>query len=291
MTARGLDHIVHAVSDLDAAADFYRRAGFKVGARNRHPWGTHNHVVQFPNFFIEVLTVAEPEKLGDDGLSQRFGIPGREAIARGDGFAMLVLESTDSEADVTDFARHGIGISKVLPFSRQAMLPDGSATTVGFSLVFAKDALSPNTTFFTCKQQNPAAFWKPDFQQHPNGASGVLGAVLGAENPADHHIFLEAFTGVRDLRSNSLGVTATTPRGDVEIMDATAFGGQFGIAPKADHEGALLKGLRLSVPNLDILEHAFETGGVTFHRQAGRIVVPPQAAFGATLIFETPARI
>lgn len=286
MMARGLDHIVHAVGDLDAAADFYRRAGFKVGARNRHPWGTHNHVVQFPGFFIEVLTVAEPEKLGDDGLSQRFGIPGREAIARGEGLAMLVLESTDSEADVADFARQGIGNSQVLPFSRQAVLPDGNATTVGFSLAFAKDVLSPGTTFFTCKQQNPAAFWKPDFQQHPNGASGVLGAVLVAENPADHHIFLEAFTDVRDLHASSLGMIARTPRGDVEIMDAVAFRGQFGNVPKASGEGASLKGLRLAVPDPDALEAALKTGGVTSHRFAGRVVVPPEAAFGATLIFE-----
>ena len=28
----GLDHIVHAVGDVDAAADFYVRAGFTVGA-------------------------------------------------------------------------------------------------------------------------------------------------------------------------------------------------------------------------------------------------------------------
>lgn len=289
--ARGLDHIVHAVGDLDAAADFYRRAGFKVGARNRHPWGTHNHVVQFPGFFIEVLTVAEPEKLGEDGLSQRFGIPGREAIARGDGLAMLVLESIDSEADAADFAQHGIGVSDVLPFSRQAMLPDGSATTVGFSLVFARDAQSPHMTFFTCKQQNPAAFWKPDFQQHPNGASGVLGAVLVAENPADHHIFLGAFTGVRDLHSSSLGITAKTPRGDVEIIDAVAFHDQFGGVAELDGEGASLKGLRLAVPDLDVLETKLKAGGVISHRFAGRVVVPPEAAFGATLIFETPARI
>jgi catechol 2,3-dioxygenase-like lactoylglutathione lyase family enzyme len=42
----GLDHIVHAVRDLDAAAEFYARAGFTVVARNRHAWGTHNRIVQ-----------------------------------------------------------------------------------------------------------------------------------------------------------------------------------------------------------------------------------------------------
>ena len=70
---RGLDHIVHAVRNLDAAADLYRRLGFTVGARNRHPWGTHNHIVQFPGFFIELLTLAEPDKLGSDGFSTLFG--------------------------------------------------------------------------------------------------------------------------------------------------------------------------------------------------------------------------
>src|SRR5438132_324481 len=59
----GLDHIVHAVRDLDAAAELYRRLGFTVGAPNKHPWGTHNRIVQLPGFFIELLTVAEPERL------------------------------------------------------------------------------------------------------------------------------------------------------------------------------------------------------------------------------------
>lgn len=285
--ARGLDHIVHAVRDLDAAADFYRRAGFRVGARNRHPWGTHNHVMQFPGFFIEILTVAEPSRLGDDGLSERFGIPNREAIARGDGFSMLALESGDSDADVADFARSGIGVSQALPFSREAVLPDGSTTTVGFSLVFAKDAQSPGTTFFTCRQHNPAAFWKPDFQQHANGASGVLGAVLVADNPADHHIFLAAFTGVRDLHASSAGVTAHTPRGDVEIMEPVAFRDQFGVAPKADGgEASSLKGLRLSAPDLDSVARMLDDSGILFRRHMERVVIPPEAAFGATLIFE-----
>ncbi len=288
---RGLDHIVHAVADLDAAADFYRRAGFKVGARNRHPWGTHNYVVQFPGFFIEILTVAEPSRLGGDGLSKHFGIPNRDAIARGDGFSMLVLESKDSEADVADFARSGIGISDALPFSRDAKLPDGSTVTVGFSLAFARDALSPCTGFFTCRQHNPAAFWKSDYQRHANGASGVLGAVLVADNPADHHIFLEAFTGVRDLHATSAGVTAHTPRGDVEIMETVSFRDRFGIVSSVDGEGASLKGLRLSVRDIGAAERALKDGGIASHRHMARLVIGPETAFGATLIFESPAKI
>lgn len=286
---RGLDHIVHAVSDLDAASEFYRRAGFTVGARNRHPWGTHNHVVQFPGFFIEILTVAEPDKLGDDGLSKHFGIPAREAIAQGDGFSMLVMESTDSEADATDFARSGIGISGVLPFSREAKLPDGRAVTVGFSLAFVRDPLSPRTGFFTCRQHNPAVFWKPDYQRHANGAGGVLGIVLAAETPAAHATFLKAFTGVSDLRVTSASVTAHTPRGDVEIVTPASFHDRYGATVKPGGEGASLQGLRLSVPDIEVTEMALKANGVASHRHAGRLIVLPAAAFGTTLIFERRA--
>jgi len=288
---RGLDHIVHAVSDLDAAVDFYRRAGFQVGARNRHPWGTHNHVVQFPGFFIEVLTVAEPEKLAGEGLARIFGIPNRDAIARGDGFSMLLLESRDIDQDMADFERNGIVASFVLPFSRGAMLPDGSTTTVGFSLVFARDTLSPHTGFAVCQQHNPAAFWNPDYQRHANGTSGVLASVLVADNPTDHHVFLKAFTGVRDLHATSIGVTARTPRGDVEIMEPVSFHDQFGTTPALDGKGASLRGLRFAVPDIAAVEQILKSGGVASHRHLKRLIVPPKEAFGATLIFETTGRI
>lgn len=288
---RGLDHIVHAVRDLDAAADFYRRAGFTVSARNVHPWGTHNHVVQLPGFFIEVLTVGEPGKLVGEGLARVFGIANRDAIARGDGFSMLALESRDINADVEDFKRHGIGISPALPFTRDATLPDGSTITVGFTLAFARDDMSPHAGFFAIQHRDPALFYKKELQQHANGASGVLGAVLVADNPTDHHIFLGALTGVRDLHSSSIGVTANTPRGDVEIIEAISFRDQFGTLPKLDGEGASIKGLRLAVPDIDATERALKSGGVASHRHIGRLVVPSEAAFGATLIFEAPSKI
>ena len=57
--ARGLDHLVLAVHDLDAAGRFYERLGFQVGTRNRHPWGTENRLVQFPGSFIELISAGE----------------------------------------------------------------------------------------------------------------------------------------------------------------------------------------------------------------------------------------
>ncbi|MBN8982251.1 MAG: VOC family protein [Rhizobiales bacterium] len=287
--ARGLDHIVHAVRNLDAAAEFYRRAGFAVSARNIHPWGTHNHVVQFPGFFIEVLTVGEPDKLKGDGLAKIFGIANRDRIARGDGFSMLAFESTNIEADVEDFKKRGIGISGPLPFSREAKLPDGKTITVGFTLAFARDELSPHAGFFAIQHRDASMFYKKELQQHANGARGVLGAVMVADNPTDHHIFLGNVTGVRELHSSSLGLVANTPRGDVEIEEATAFRDQFGVTPKVERTGATIEGLRLAAPDLDAVERILKAGNIASHRHIGRLVVKPEAAFGATLIFETPA--
>ena len=95
----GIDHIVHAVRDLDAAAEFYASAGFTVGARNRHAWGTHNRIVQLKDCFIEILEVAEPEKIAPHtGRSFSFGAFNRDFLSLREGFSMLILNSRDAAA-------------------------------------------------------------------------------------------------------------------------------------------------------------------------------------------------
>lgn len=291
MRPRGLDHIVHVVRDLDAAAAFYRRAGFCVGARNIHPWGTQNHIVQLPGFFIEVLAVAEPDKLVGEGLARHFGIPNHEAALRGEGFSFLILESTDIDADVADLAGSRIGASPALAFMRQATLADGGSTTIGFAMAFARDDASPHAGFAVCRQSNPQAFWNAAYQQHANTVAGVHGAVLVAENPADHHIFLSAFTGVRVLQSSSIGIATQTPRGDVTIMDASSFRNRFGVTPDIHGEAMALAGLRLAVGDMAALEAHLQRNEIDAHRHMGCVIVAPQAAFGATLIFEPAASV
>ncbi|NIQ53863.1 MAG: VOC family protein, partial [Gammaproteobacteria bacterium] len=44
-TRRRIDHLVHAVDDLDAAAAAYEDLGFLVTPRADHPFGTSNRLV------------------------------------------------------------------------------------------------------------------------------------------------------------------------------------------------------------------------------------------------------
>jgi hypothetical protein len=285
--ARGLDHIVHAVRDLDAGADLYRRLGFTVGARNRHPWGTHNHIVQLPGFFIEVLTMAEPDKLGDDGFSKLFGGYNRRFLESREGFSLLILESADAAADARAFAAAAIAASDVMRFEREGTRPDGSPMKVAFSLAFARDARAPAHNFAVCQQHYPENFWNPAWQRHPNRVTRVGGAVMVADNPSDHHIFLSAFTGERELQSTSAGITVSTPRGDVQVMAPAAFSDHFGVAAPDVTEGGRLAALRLVSSDMAATEAALSSGGFAASRRIDRLVVPPDQALGAALVFET----
>ena len=117
------------------------------------------------------------------------------------------------------------------------------------------------------------------------GPCALAGAVLVAENPTDLHIFLSAFTGVRELRATSSGVSAPTPRGSVEVMDPAAFKIHFGVAPLDISKGARLAAIRFVVRDIAALEAALVAGGITSVPHAGAIVIPAEGALGANLVF------
>ncbi|HVX92290.1 MAG TPA: VOC family protein [Xanthobacteraceae bacterium] len=286
MTPRGLDHVVHAVHDLDAAADLYSRLGFTVGPRNRHPWGTHNRIVQFPGFFVEILAVAEPERLTPEGLAGQFGARNKAFLDRGEGLSFLIVESADAQRDAERFRAAGIAVSGALTFRREGRRPDGGTVEVGFSLAFARDARAPDIGFAACQQHDPDAFWNPSQQRHANTAIRVAGVVLVAENPSDHHVFLSTLTCERDLKATSSGVSLRTPRGEIQVMDRAAFLAHFGGEPPDMGRGARLAALRFAVADLAAAIAAMQKGEVDGQMRMGRLIVGPTWAKGATLVFE-----
>ena len=232
--ARGLDHIVHAVRDLDAAAELYRRLGFTVGARNRHPWGTHNHIVQLPGFFIELLTLAEPDKLGSDGFSILFGAYNRDFIKRGEGLSLLDSGIARCRAPMRPrSAPPASPRLAAMRFEREGKRPDGSAVKVGFSLAFADDKLRPISVSAPASSITRRISGTRRSRNTPMASCGVAGVVLVAESRREHRDFLLAYTGAASARPTATA-SRSTPRGAIDVMTPAAFTGRFGVAAPDD---------------------------------------------------------
>jgi hypothetical protein len=103
-----------------------------------------------------------------------------------------------------------------------------------------------------------------------------------ADNPTDHHIFLSAFAGVRDIHATSSGITIETSRGEIQVMDPAAFRLHTGTEPPDVARGLRLAALRFAVRDMGAARSFLQDAAE--HR--GKLVVAPQAAHGATLLFE-----
>jgi catechol 2,3-dioxygenase-like lactoylglutathione lyase family enzyme len=288
---RGLDHIVHAVRDLDAAAALYRSLGFTVGARNRHPraWGTQNHTIQLPDTFIELLAVTDESGIvPPDPHRFSFGAFNRDFLAKGEGLSMLALKGRGA-ADVEQFHAKGIGDFELYEFEREGRRPDGTALTVSFALAFASDPNSPDIGFFTCQHRHPPGhFWNPAFQKHANGATSVAGLVAVAAEPVRHKVFMQAFAGA-EATMNGEGFRIATPRGVIDVVAPHAFVARYGVAAPDVAGGMRLAAIRFSAADASLLQDVPELAGIAGLYAGSVAILGTDDAMGAVLVFE-PAR-
>lgn len=267
---RHIDHLVIAVHDLDGAADFYRRLGFRVGARNHHPWGTDNYIIQFRSSFLELITVADVARIPEHAAHRfSFGAFVRDYLLHREGTAMLVLDSENAVADAALFAKRGIGDYEPFTFERSGRAPDGSETHLAFSLAFAVDPGMPDAGFFTCQQHYPESFWNAELAQHPNGAAGIEAVTLGAGRPADHRTFLEAFSGVH----------AADGAQRYELGN----GGWLDVMPWGATDA--LVGFRVSVPDLGDMAQRLEEARVPAEVTENGVVIAADDAGGSRIEF------
>jgi hypothetical protein len=285
---RGLDHVVHAARDLAAAGAAYERLGFQVGAENVHPWGTRNRLIQFPGFYVELLSVPEPETIPAQRADVfSFGAFNRDFLQHcGEGLSQLALSSADPDLDKKEFDAAGFGGFDRFDFARKGKRADGSEVEVAFSLAFAREPASPHAGFFSIRHKIPENLWAPELQRHPNAAKEVSAAVFVAENPTDHYIFLEAFSGARDVRATSLGLRIETPRGEILVHDRRAFMDAFGAEPPKE-EGLRLMALVFKVADLGAARNRLEQAGTRPRDLHQRLVVGPTGACGAVIALES----
>jgi catechol 2,3-dioxygenase-like lactoylglutathione lyase family enzyme len=121
---QGIDHLVIAVRDLEAATRDYRDLGFTVVPGGRHTGiGTHNSLIAFRDgSYLELIAFYEPR---DD---HRWWAP----LQKGGGLVDFCLQTDDLPGDTAALRRAGIDISE--PEKRDRKRPDGKEIRWMFSL-------------------------------------------------------------------------------------------------------------------------------------------------------------
>jgi len=82
-------------------------------------------------------------------------------------------------------------------------------------------------------------------------------------------------------------MTASTPRGDIRVMDRAAFRDRFGTEPPDTSQGARLAAIQLRVRDGNALSTALKAGGIAASSTGSATIVGPAIARGATLVFDS----
>jgi len=263
---RGIDHLVIAVNELSAARDRFADFGFRTTPLGTQPWGTANHLVQFPHNFIELVGVVNPDELvpmSDEHFS--FSAHNDQFLRRREGLSMLVLSTDDAQADARQWRQRGLHVYEPVHWSRKATLPDGSESTVAFTLTFVVDPLMPEIAFFTCQQHNPEAFWKPEYQRHENSATGIAGVTLISEHPTQHKAFFSALIDDASIDEEADALCIETMRGVIRVQSPQQFMAHYPVARlRGESRGAILMAATVNVADLDRAARCLEDNGVPF---------------------------
>ena len=170
----GLDHVVILVHDLDVAQATFTRLGFAPTPRGFHSIGTRNHCMMFGTDYLELLTVAQPHP-----VTTYFS----EYLARGEGVAAIGFSTDDAQAAHAAYARIGVEADMPADFSRPVDLPAGRIDA-RFRVVQLSPGETPGCRSFLCQHYTPHAIWRPEYQQHPLGVTGIARIRMGAPDPA-----------------------------------------------------------------------------------------------------------
>jgi hypothetical protein len=90
---------------------------------------------------------------------------------------------------------------------------------------------------------------------------------------------------VSDVKSGSNGIAVETPRGAIQVLNPDAYRMHIRTEPPDLSRGARLAAIRFAVPDKTLLKDVLGKGGVGFSEHRGNVVVAPDVATGATLIF------
>lgn len=280
--ARGLDHIIVAVRDLEAAARRFARLGFFVSPKMIHPFGTANRLIMFQGNFIELLAIEDESRPGSLAAL-------RDLLASTPGYAWgLLFRTEDAEAEHRRCAACGLepsGLNRGV--EREVVMPGGSARTARFSSFALRAGQESGYLEGFSQQHVPEAVWIPQWQVHDNCAVDILSVTVVAQDLrafADRYVRL---FGPECVHGSGSMLAIDTARGRIEVITPQLLDERFdGSIAIGFTPGPRIVAARLLVADCRTLQRQLGQAGVAFQTPANdSIRVPPEAACGLALEF------
>jgi catechol 2,3-dioxygenase-like lactoylglutathione lyase family enzyme len=268
-----LDHIVIDVRDrLDEAARCFAGLGFRLTPLGRHTLGSSNHLAMFAADYLELLG------FGEGGTSrpeiQPFPI----------GLNGLVFKTDDAERVYRHALSAGLPIRPVQSFSRPVMLADG-AHEAGFRTTRLDPDKVPIGRVYFCEHRTPELVWRPEWQDHPNGASAITRVVVATPEPQRTAALFRGLFGPAAPAARGSRVVLAAGEARIEMVPLAELTEEFGDAaadPAGRSEYLAAAEFRVnSLPDTERLLRRTADARV----EDGRVVVPAAAAFNTTLVF------
>jgi hypothetical protein len=284
---QGIDHPLVTVRHHAEALELYRKIGFSPSPVSYHPWGSVTSLMMFPSNFIELIGVDDPSKFGTHSVNGFcFGRQLGQFLDRGEeGVSLVALHSQDADADHARMVEAGLESQGRIDFRRPMTLPDGRPDEAVVSLALFIDPELPDASNFICHQHRPELIWVRGWQDHPNGADGIL-AITYLADPKRLEPRWRALYGDA-VSYNGAVLEADTRCGVLRAIDAATAALEFpGIAlPKRAEESPHGISIRLHTRSLSALRSILEHNQVPHHEVPGRVLVEPQAAGNVILEF------
>lgn len=271
----GIDHVVVAVRDLDAAARAYAAFGFTLTPRGVHSFGSQNHCVMFAGDYLELLAVPSPRpetRAWADFLQD------------GEGVASLALKTDDAQAGYVELVDDDITAQPPVTLSRPASTPQGKRTA-SFRLTRLPTEYTPGISVFLCEHRSREVVWQADYLRHRNGARGLRKVVLAAADAkAAAHLYGRLLESPPS--AVPLGYAVQTGGVPIVIADGAAIDRVYGRANITARALPAVAALHISVADLDATGRTLHAAQVPTRPVAGGLCVPAASAHGVALVFE-----
>ncbi|NTI24872.1 VOC family protein [Rhizobium rhizogenes] len=271
----GIDHFTIRVTNLDFSQDLFKKLGFTLAPRGYHESrGTSNHIAPLAggNYF-ELIHIPP-------------GVDSFRSVARAQGPLAIALAPLDSQIVYSELMALGHSCEPPREFSRPVNLP-GSIQTARFLNVMLPPIEPRSVDFFTCQHLTRDLLWRPEWENHLNGAERITNLIIVCPSPKRLQASYEKVFGEFALSIDDQNLTVSVGPDTISVLTPATFKKRFPtVLLPTDIGYGQLVGATFKVRCLATVERIlFEAGVSTVQTPARSVIVEPTQAVDTLVEF------